>query len=369
MTFAIRGLGTAVPVNRLGVEESTRIAQTVCARTPEQRSWLPGIYENSGVRGRHFVMGRDVVRDVLEGTRDSGSMWLPGEGPDDRGPTTAQRMAFYAEHAGPLAVRAARAALETGGLPAEGLTHLITVSCTGFRAPGVDWALVRALELAPTVERTQIGFMGCHGALNGLRVAAAFAGADASVRVLLCAVELCSVHYHYGWDPQKMVANVLFADGAAAAVGCAAAAAPAGTWRVAATGCCLLPDSERAMTWTIGGNGFEMTLSRGVPRLIHAHLRPWLEGWLGRQGLAVADVASWVVHPGGPAILDAAEEALGLPRRALEESRAVLAEYGNMSSPTVLFILDRLRAAGARPPCVLLGFGPGLVAEAVLLRD
>jgi predicted naringenin-chalcone synthase len=368
MTFAILGLGTALPPTSVGPEDAARIAQTVCARTPEQGSWLPRIFQNSGVRRRHMVMGDDVVRDVLEGTRHSGSIWLPSGGPDDRGPTTAQRMGCYAEHAAPLAIQAARAALKAAGVPAARLTHLVTVSCTGFRAPGVDWALARVLGLPPTVERTHLGFMGCHGAINGLRVAAAFAGADAAARVLVCAVELCSVHYHYGWDPQKMVANTLFADGAAAAVGGAVAAAPAGAWRVAATGSCLLPDSAAAMTWTIGENGFEMTLSRKLPRLIAAHLRPWLREWLGGQGLAVADVGCWAVHPGGPAILDAVEAALGLPAPALAASREVLAECGNMSSPTVLFILERLRASGAAPPCVLLAFGPGVVAEAALLR-
>ncbi len=366
MTFAMLGLGTATPSTRIGMSEALGVAQALCARTPEQASWLPGIYEHSGVQGRRMIMGRDVLRDVLEGTRHSGSMWLPGDGAEDRGPTTAQRMQCYAEEAPPLAIQAARTALEHARLQPAGITHLLTISCTGFHAPGVDWALVRGLELSPTVQRTHIGFMGCHGAINGLRVAAAFAGADAAARILLCAVELCSVHYHYGWDPQKMVANALFADGAAAVAGCAAAA-PADAWRVAATGSCLLPDSAAAMTWTIGENGFEMALSRGVPRLITNHLRPWMDKWLGHQGLSVGDIASWAVHPGGPAILEAVQEGLGLPPVALQASRGVLAEYGNMSSPTVLFILDRLRAWGGRPPCVLLGFGPGVVAEAALL--
>jgi predicted naringenin-chalcone synthase len=120
------------------------------------------------------------------------------------------------------------------------------------------------------------------------------------------------------------------------------------------------------MSWTVGDHGFEMTLSRGVPGLIARHLRPWLQGWLQRQGLGLSDVASWAVHPGGPRILDAVEEGLELPRGATAPSREVLAECGNMSSATVLFILDRLRARQAPLPCVALGFGPGLVAEAVL---
>jgi predicted naringenin-chalcone synthase len=367
MTFAILGVGTALPPTAVDSPEALAIARTLCCRTPEQATWLPPIYGHSGVHSRRLVLGPEVVRDVLDGTRQSGSVFLPSGAADDRGPTTGQRMRQYAELAPPLAIRAARAALDRAGLPGGSFTHLVTVSCTGFAAPGLDWALVRALGLPPTVERTHVGFMGCHAAINGLRVAGAFTGAAEEARVLLCAVELCSLHYHYGWSPPQMIANALFADGAAAAVGCAAAAAPRGAWRVAATGSCLVPDSATAMTWTVGDYGFEMTLSKKLPGLIAGHLRPWLEGWLGRQGLAPADVRSWAVHPGGPAIVDAVETALDLPGSATAASRAVLGEYGNMSSATLLFILDRLRAARAPLPCVALGFGPGVVVEAALL--
>ena len=118
------------------------------------------------------------------------------------------------------------------------------------------------------------------------------------------------------------------------------------------------------MGWTVGDHGFEMTLSRKVPGLIARHLRPWLESWLGDNGLSLADVKSWAVHPGGPKIVSAVEESLELPPRLWPSRAQVFAEYGNMSSPTVLFVLDRLRKQNAPRPCVALGFGPGLVAEA-----
>jgi predicted naringenin-chalcone synthase len=228
----------------------------------------------------------------------------------------------------------------------------------------VDLALIRGLGLRPTVERTHVGFMGCHGALNGLRVAHAFAAANPGARVLVAAVELCSLHYYYGNEADKLIANAIFADGAAAVAG-QAGARPRG-WSLRASGSCLIPESAADMAWTVGDNGFAMTLSRRVPGLIAAHLRPWLEGWLRDNGLSLADVRSWAVHPGGPKILVAAEEALGLPPAALAPSRAVFADRGNMSSPTVLFVLDRLRRENAPGPCVALGFGPGLVAEAAL---
>jgi predicted naringenin-chalcone synthase len=195
---------------------------------------------------------------------------------------------------------------------------------------------------------------------------------DSAARVLLCAAELCSLHFQYGWDAERAVANSLFADGAAAVVG-AALPLPhgrpgpgSGYWRVAGSGSYLVADTEDVMTWRIGDHGFEMSLSPRVSQLIGEHLRPWLRGWLAREGFALGEVASWAIHPGGPRVLDAVEAALSLDRRATAASREVLASYGNVSSPTVLLILDRLRGLGAARPCVALAFGPGLTIEATL---
>lgn len=361
MSLVLLGLGTALPPTRIDQAEAVQVAQAVSGREPEKAHMLPLLYRFSGIQTRHLVLPPDVVRDVLDGTRKSGSEFLP-TGADDPGPTTAVRMTHYRQLAPPLARDAAAIALEHSGRDVRDVTHLVTVSCTGFHAPGVDRYLIEELGLHREVERTHVGFMGCHGAINGLRVASAFAVADPSAVVLLCAVELCSLHYHYGWHPQKMVANALFADGAAAAVG----AGVGDGWRVAASGSCLFPDSADAMSWNIGDNGFTMTLSARVPELVRRNLRPWLERWLARHGLTVEQIASWAIHPGGPRVLASVEEALGLERTATTASREVLAEYGNMSSPTVLFILDRLQRREAPRPCVTIGFGPGLVAEAAL---
>jgi predicted naringenin-chalcone synthase len=367
MSLAILSIGTALPEATISQTDALQIARVLCCRTEEQATWLPTMYGHTGIETRYMALGVPVVRDLLDGTRHSGSVFLPRHTDDVSGPTTGQRMELYADLAPPLAIAASRAALEQSGLRARQITHVITVSCTGFLAPGIDVVLIQALGLASTVQRTHVGYMGCHGALNGLRVAQAFAGADPSARVLLCAVELCSLHYHYDWNPQKMIANALFSDGAAAVVGVPGETAPPEAWRVAASGSCLLPESTDTMTWTIGDSGFEMTLSKRVPGLIAAHLRPWLEEWLGQHGLTLGQVGSWAIHPGGPRILCAVEEALHLPREASAASRGVFADCGNMSSPTVLFILDRLRRAGGPRPCVAMGFGPGLMAEAALL--
>jgi predicted naringenin-chalcone synthase len=365
MQLAILGMGTALPGTALDEADSLRLAQALCSHTSEQMTWLKSMYRQLGIRSRHLAISEDVLDDALSGTHKSGLDLLSADGAaEHRGPSTARRMELYARHAGPLAVEASRQALAEADLRPRDITHLVTVSCTGFCNPGLDAEIIQQLALPITTERTHVGFMGCHGALNGLRVARALA-AQPRARILLCAVELCSLHYYFGWDPQKWLANALFADGAAALVG--APAADDTAWRVAASGSCLFPDSTDAMTWTVGDHGFEMTLSRAVPRLIATHLRPWLAAWLDHNQLAIADVGCWAIHPGGPRILTAVEEALQLPPKATAASRQVFTEHGNMSSPTMLFVLKRLQQERARRPCVALGFGPGLTAEAALI--
>jgi predicted naringenin-chalcone synthase len=368
MSFAILGIGTALPPTMVTQTEAMEIARLVCARTDKQRAVLPLLYRLTGIEKRHIVFQSAFVRDVLDGTAATNSVFLPSRADQDNGPTTGERMRYYAQEAGKLALPACAKCLDRAGLHPHELTHLVTVSCTGFAAPGVDSELIRGLGLSSTIERTHVGFMGCHGAFNGLRVARGLTGAEPNARVLVCAVELCSLHFRYSWDPEKIVGNALFADGAAAVAGMSGANAPGESWRVTASGSFLFPDSTDAMTWTIGEHGFEMTLSARVPELIGEQLRPWLNEWLETHGLTRRQIGSWAIHPGGPRILSAVEKALDLPADATAVSRDVLKSCGNLSSATVIFLLDRLRSRQAKRPCVALGFGPGLTAEAMLLN-
>lgn len=363
MDFNILGLGTAVPSHTMSQEESAALARTVICRTEQQERVLTGLYRKAGVSNRFTAVPHQRALEWLPQAESTDTV---APLPAIRGPTTGERMQLFAEHALPLARQAAERALHESGVECKDITHLVIVSCTGFSAPGVDVGLIRELNLPSTTQRVQVGFMGCHGAINGLRAAQALAAADRKANVLFCAVELCSLHYRFDWDPPKIVANALFGDGAAALVGRAGDHEDTNRWRVAATGSCLLPDSQDAMSWNIGDYGFEMTLAASVPELIRQHLRPWLSQWLAGYGQSIESVGSWAIHPGGPRILHACGEALGLPREQLAVSEEILAEYGNMSSPTILFIVNRLRQRRADRPCVALAFGPGLTAEAVL---
>ena len=364
MSLCIKGIGTAVPRHAIAQEDLAEVASRFCGLTDKQRRLLPALYRHAGVKTRHSV--------VLTGPSGAGSagqtFYQSVEVGGPNGPSTADRMRVYAQCATPLAAEACRKAFATSNILPEEITHLVTVSCSGFCAPGVDVQLFRELGLSPTVSRTHVGFMGCHGAMNGLRVARAYAEADPNARILLCAVELCSLHQQYGWNPEQVVANALFADGAAALV------CVPGTDENADDGLSALssasyivPDTEDFMSWRIGDNGFQMGLSAQVPDVIRATLRPWISGWLAAEGVDMQQVGQWVIHPGGPRILQACVEALELEPDATAASKAVLAEYGNMSSPTILFIVDRLRRQQAPGPWVLLAFGPGLTIEASLV--
>ncbi len=330
--------------------------------TEGQRAWLKRMYQRSGIEARGTV----VVREDDDKLVVARKFYPPATGPEDRGPTTATRLLKYAEEAPKLALAAARQALADAEIEGDQITHLITVSCTGFFSPGLDAGLIEALSLPRGVRRIQVGFMGCHAAFNAL-AAARDAAAEPDARVLVCCVELCSLHLAYGIDPGKLVANALFADGAAAAVVGRDADAGDGAYRLDDFSSYLIPESADAMTWKIGDHGFEMTLSAGVPEIIRGHLRGWCESWLARHDLKLTDVAGWAIHPGGPKILTAVGEALELEARDLRFSRGVLSRHGNMSSATVLFILREMMGE-IEGPCVAIGLGPGLMAEGMLIN-
>lgn len=374
MSLYLRGIGTALPEHSIDQKDAAEKAKALCTSDADQQRLVPVLYRRAGVRTRHSV----VLTKSTGVDTASQQFFTPAKDEHDRGPGTAARMLQYEAAAADLACRAGEAALKRAGVASDRFTHLVTVSCSGFSAPGFDVELITRLGLPAATARTHVGFMGCHGMLNGLRVAKAFVEAAPEACVLVAAVELCSLHHQYGWDPEQIVANALFADGAAAVVASGSSspssdepsshAASHGTWRLVDQASTVISGTRDAMTWRIGDHGFTMTLSPRVPELIRQHLRPWLATWLAMHGLSYADIASWIVHPGGPRILQACQEALPIEPSHLDLSRSVLAELGNMSSPTVLFILERLGVSRATGPAVMLGFGPGLTIEAALLN-
>ncbi|MGI8747232.1 MAG: type III polyketide synthase [Deinococcus sp.] len=327
------------------------------------------IYNASGIERRHSAID-EMNRAPGEG---AGLFFDPASGAI-LNPGTGARNNFYAVHAGALFVGAARGALEASGFAPAEVTHVVTVSCTGFFAPGPDYLLVRALGLSPSTQRFHVGFMGCYAAFPALRMARAFCQAEPEAVVLVVCAELCSIHTRVSDDPDTLIAGSLFADGAAGVVVSARPPQPgAAVLRLDALETTLTPPGvgEADMAWKIGDRGFEMVLSTYVPDIIEAHiggaLAPLLAQDLGLAG-AHGSIERWAIHPGGRSILDKVQGSLELSDEQLRPSREVLREYGNMSSATVLFVLrELLLSAGDGERICAMAFGPGLTVETGLL--
>ncbi|WP_433873187.1 type III polyketide synthase [Saccharopolyspora sp. CA-218241] len=286
---------------------------------------------------------------------------------DVSGWSTGRRMRRYAEEAPPLGHRAITAALADAGLDAADIGLLAVVSCTGYSTPGLDVRLAESLALPDRVQRLCIGHMGCYAAVPGLGAVGDFTAARDRPAVLLCE-ELTSLHLQPPTsDPEQIVPHALFGDAAVALV-----------VRPGGRGLELLDVDARTdtsasayMTWDITDLGFRMGLSPKVPDVLADHVTEVTADLLGRNGYGPDDVRAWAVHPGGPRILDAVREALGLAPEALDASWSVLAEHGNCSSATLPLVVDELRRGGALDgggPVVAMAFGPGLTLYAALLR-
>ena len=276
---------------------------------------------------------------------------------DDRMPPTSERMAVYAEAAPALSVAAARELP-----PLDGITHLVLASCTGFVAPGIDQIVARLLDLPPTIERTLVGFMGCYAAVAALRTARHIVRSEPQARVLVVTVELCTLHLQPEEELEEILTMLLFGDGAAAAI---VSAEPEGL-EITELFSSTLAESSELIGWTIGDVGFKMTLSGAVPaRIAEATAGEQFRRTIGSP----AEVDSWAVHAGGRTVLDAVEQGFALEPDALATSRAVLNDCGNMSSATLMFVLDRIMSTdGPIENGVAIAFGPGLAAEGFRYR-
>ncbi|WP_322410381.1 type III polyketide synthase [Microbacterium invictum] len=371
MVARILSIGTAVPPTVLAQGE---VRDFFAAQPGVDRltaRLIGAAFDAAAIERRHTVLRE--FGQLREGQQTDAAPAAPGGGFIDRQgalrvPSTGERNAAYTALVPDLYAEAAREALAGGGVAASDITHVVTVSCTGFFAPGPDYRLVRDLGMAASVERYHLGFIGCAAGIPALRAAARICAADPDAVVLVACAELCSLHIRASDDPQQIVAASVFADGAAAAVVTArddlarrVASAVLELDRFATT---LTSEGETDMVWTIGDEGFEMTLSAEVPRIIGREIQEAVGGFLGEDR-----PATWAVHPGGRSVLDRVESGLGLPGTALETSRAVLRDFGNMSSATILFILQRVLGGGLADGerVAALAFGPGLTVEAALL--
>ena len=311
-----------------------------------ERVLLERMLRRSGIDERYSVLMADTGGDDC---LDKEGFYRYGHFP-----STARRMQRYSEAVMPLALPAVK---DLGGDALDGVTHLLFCTCTGFTAPGLDLALVKALGLDGGVKRTVIGFMGCYAGVTALRNASEIVKGDQKARVLIVSVELCTLHLQETDDLETVLSFSLFGDGVAAAI---VSAKPEG-FRLDNFRTVLLQHTEDLITWDIGDQGFDMVLSGGVPQTLKEAM-PTVKQEVVPDA---DDISLWAVHPGGKTILDAAETGLELPPEALTYSRDILSAYGNMSSATVLFVLSAMLENSQEPGALGAGmaFGPGLTAE------
>lgn len=349
----LASVGTALPPYRYTQDE---IRDFYLGMLPPQRARLTrAVFESAKIDHRHAV-----IEDMV-------TYWQQPR-------STGERNDLYVRTAVPLGRAAVESALERAGLRPTDIDDFIVVSCTGLDTPGLDLRIAAELGMRPDLRRTVIGSMGCYGAFPGLNRALTSVRARPGSRALVLCVEIGTIHLQSDGSRETIISTALFADGASAMVVSSRPEDEVGdTPRPA-----VIDNETRCdyqtfddMSFTVTDEGFRMYMSSYVPNVLGANIAALLEPLLRRNGLTPKDVAHWGIHPGGVRILEHLQESLRLPDEMMAASYGVLRDYGNMSSATILFVLDRLHTESAPQPGehgVIMAFGPGLTMEAALLR-
>jgi predicted naringenin-chalcone synthase len=357
----ISSIGVAVPSNSYLQAEIGSYMAKACNLSSEEQRKLKVLYAKSGIEKRYSVLSDFSKKNALPALfHEDKTCWIE------------QRMSLYMQAASKLAKEAVEDCIKNIDTK-NAISHLITISCTGMSAPGIDLELIESLKLSPYIKRSSINFMGCYAAVHGLKQANDIVLADPSAKVLVVSVELCTIHFQNTSDHETLLANSLFADGAAAIL---VSNNPLNQnlpyFSIKDFYSLIIPSGKNDMAWSISSKGFLMTLSSYIPSLINEHLKDFVKSSLSKI-LQNKSVKYWAVHPGGKKILEATAEALNIDSNQLQSSYSVLKNYGNMSSPSILFVLHHMletnKADGNKSGDVFgIAFGPGLVMESCLLH-
>lgn len=362
MSF-ITSIGTATPPHALAQSAVAEFMVRAMQLGSEDARKLRTLFRATGIETRWSVIDDYGRKDNYRFFEDSPDL--------EPFPTTRRRLELYRRHAFSLSLEAAHRCLEPlAGLRKDSITHLVVVSCTGMYAPGLDIDLVKALGLNSSIERTCINFMGCYAAFNALKLAHAAGSHREDAKTLIVCAELCTIHFQKELSEDNILANALFGDGAAAVL-VENDMRPGPNLQLREFHCELVTEGEHDMTWTVGDLGFEMRLSAYVPEIIRSGIRTLTRSLLLKLGRDSSAIEFYAVHPGGKKILEVIESELGLSRTQNRHAYEVLRQHGNMSSPTVLFVLKELwNSLGPddqEKRILSFAFGPGLTLESALL--
>lgn len=353
----ITSIGTAVPAYAHQQQDILSFMQRVYAMNEAGNRKLQFLYHQSGIATRYSVIG-DYTLPAREWR-----FYPPTENLEPF-PSLESRMECYRQHAAPLSLEAIRNCLD-GKLDAQEITHLITVSCTGMSAPGLDLQIVELLGLPATIFRTSVNFMGCYAAIHGLKLADALCRSETNAKVLVVCTELCTLHFQRDPTMNNILSSLLFSDGSAAML-VTQDDHPGPGLHIDGFYSEIMSRGKQDMSWELSSTGFQMGLSSYVPDLIEEDFAALVDHALEKHRLPREAVSHWCIHPGGKKILDAINKSLHFTNKRLDASYQVLKEYGNMSSATILFVLEQMMSTFDHgKPNILFGaaFGPGLTME------
>lgn len=364
VSSAIVAVGTANPkYKQLQAYTAEQIAMSFCL-TPAQKRILRSVYKSTGIEHRYSVLN--------DYCKSPGEFEFFPNSPDAPFPGTAARMKIYKDNALDLAVSAIENCLASlNDFDHHEITHLITVSCTGMYAPGIDIEIVQKLQLNSSTKRTAINFMGCYGAYNAFKVADAICKSDPNATVLIVCVELCTIHFQKSMNIDNIISNSIFADGAASVL---IQSRPKYKKYLSFEHfhSDLLPQTKKEMAWHIGDNGFDIVLSTYVPEVIQSGIINFTNKLLNQYKVTLEDIDFYAIHPGGIKILEACENALKISKEHNKYSYEVLKHNGNMSSATVIFVLkaiwNDLKIHDHQKNIFSCAFGPGLTLESMILK-
>lgn len=338
-------LATAVPPHLIIQRDAAAAAHQGFAARFSDFERLAKVFESSGIRQRYMVRPLEWYMQPLGWT---------------------ERSAAYIEDGCALFIDAASKALDAAGLSAAQVDMIVTISSTGVATPSLEARVADRMGFRPDVERVPVFGLGCAGGVSGLMIGARLAKSQPGSVVLVVAVELCSLAFRLDkLTKENIVATALFADGAAA---CVLRAGEKGVAEIEMGGQHNWPDTINIMGWSVDPSGFGVIFDRAIPPFAQAKMAGAITGILQRGGLEMADIDRFTCHPGGAKVINALERALALGQGALNFERDVLAQYGNMSAPTVLFVLNRVIEAGLPSRTLLTAMGPGFTASCVSLR-
>ncbi len=350
----IVSIGTAVPAYCHAQSDILEFMQRVYCGSEAERRKLRFLYHHSGIKQRYSVVP-DYSRAVADWK------FYPQSENLEPFPNLEGRMALFNKQAPLLSVDAIRDCLN--GVAHNGeITHLITVTCTGLSAPGLDLQVVELLDLNKNIMRTSVNFMGCYAAIHALKLADAFCKADRKANVLIVCTELCTLHFQRENTMDSIASSLLFGDGAAAALVTADEDTRAGL-HIKNFYAEIIPKGKRDMAWELSSTGFLMTLSGYVPDLIEEDFNGVVSRSLAKSGWGITDISGWCIHPGGKRILEAIQKSVGITPEQVAPSYSVLQQYGNMSSATILFVLKKMLQENGETPIFGAAFGPGLTVE------